>query len=131
MSTDHFRASVQYGDWEGTAAADDADQRTFGRLLEERGLFDPTREMLIGVELWIGENHGGKVEKPYLHAVFVEGDRFDNVAPRLKAERDPIKVRRIDVGLTLEEFIGLFKRFSVVITRRGMDLTDREYQWED
>ncbi|MCF8476371.1 MAG: hypothetical protein K9G60_05030 [Pseudolabrys sp.] len=131
MATDSFRAGVQYGDWTGTTAADDADGKTFRDLLIERGLMDPEQEFLIGASLYVGENHGGKVQMPYLHAVMVEGTKFDDIQPRLKKQADPIATKRIDLELTFEEFLILFKRFNVVITRRGLDLEGREYQWED
>jgi hypothetical protein len=49
----------------------------------------------------------------------------------LRQRLDPIRVRRVDVELTLEEFFSLFKRFNVVLSRRGLSLIDREYQWDE
>jgi hypothetical protein len=129
MATDRFRASVQYGDWEGTASADNADQRDLRNLLIEKKLMDGDREFLVGATLWIGENHGGEVQAPFLHAILIEGTEYDRIEPRLKQRGDPIPTRNVDLELTLEEFLGLFKRVSVVLTARGLRLTDREYQW--
>jgi len=53
-----FKASVQYGDWKGTAAADNADPRGIHELLREKGLISKT-DFLIGVHVYIGEIHGG------------------------------------------------------------------------
>jgi hypothetical protein len=130
MAAGWFRASVQYGDWEGTVSADDADQRDFRKFLAEKKQLDPEREMLVGVELGIGENHRGKVAAPYVDAVIIEGKCFDDVAAQLKRQPDQISVRKVHVKLTLQEFMGLFKRFSIVLTQRDMHLTDREYQWD-
>jgi hypothetical protein len=130
MPTDTFRASVQYGDWTGTAAADNADQRDLSDFLATKKIFDRDKEFLIAASLWIGENHGGKIQSPCVTAIITLLDStYDNVSKKLKAVQGPIPVRRVDVELSLEEFIGLFKRFAVVLTRRGLDLEDREYEW--
>lgn len=52
-----FKASVQYGDWEGTAAADDTDAGSLSlhRYLEQKRLIKPG-EFLIAASLWVGEN---------------------------------------------------------------------------
>ncbi len=38
MPTETFTASVQYNDWKGTSAADDADQNDAGEWLLAKGL---------------------------------------------------------------------------------------------
>lgn len=132
MPRDTFRAHVQYGDWTGTASADNDDQRDLYQLLKNRKIFDGDKEFLIGASLWIGENHGGVVKTPYVSAIITPLDNtYDNLEAKLKAIEGPIPARRVDVELTLEEFVGLFKRFAVVLTTRGLDLNDREYEWED
>lgn len=51
MTTGRFRAAVQYDDWKGSAAADDADEHTYlSELLKSKGLFDPDTELLVAVE---------------------------------------------------------------------------------
>ena len=122
-----MRASVQYDDWEGTTAADDASPRSLGKLLEDRGLMDPQTEFLVAADLWIGESHDGKLASPAVHCLVTKGANYDDVATSLSNQSDPLTFRVIDVQLTLEEFLGLFKRFRVVLTRRGLELTDREY----
>jgi hypothetical protein len=126
-----FVASVQYGDWDGTAAADDADQRDIHALLREKDAYDSTKEIVIGVKLWIGENHGGKVQAPYVTALIVDADGYDNVPGMLASQDDPIPVKRVELELTLEEFMGLFKRFGVVLTTKGLGLTGRTYTFND
>jgi len=79
MPTDTFRAGVQYGDWTGTAAADNADQNDLHNLLVAKKAFDRDTEFLLGASLWIGENHGGKVQAPYISAFITPLDNtFDN-----------------------------------------------------
>ena len=130
MPTDTFRASVQYNDWKGTAAADNADQNDLHKLLSSKKLIDPDKEFLLGIELWVGENHDGKVEAPTVVAIVTALDnKYDNLEVQLKALKGPIPVRRVEIKLTLEEFVGLFKRFAVVLTTRGLNLEDREFEW--
>ena len=123
-----FRASVHYGDWEGSSAADDADHLGLIKFLENKKLMDGDTEFLVGLELWIGENHGGVVMPPSIRCLIIRraGD-FETVASQLASQHDPLDLREIDLELSLNEFLGLFKRFSVVLTRRGLNLTEREY----
>jgi hypothetical protein len=80
MPTDTFRASVQYGDWTGTAAADNADQRDLSDFLATKKIFDRDKEFLIAASLWIGENHGGKIQSPCVTAIITLLDStYDNV----------------------------------------------------
>jgi hypothetical protein len=132
MPTDTFRAGVQYGDWTGTAAADNADKNDLSELLAAKKVFDREKEFLLGASLWIGENHGGKAQSPHIAAIITSLDNtYDDLLPKLKAVNGPVPVRRIDVELSLDEFIGLFKKFAVMLTRRGLGLEDREYEWDD
>jgi len=44
---------------------------------------------------------------------------------------EPVPVRVVDVPLTLEKFVALFKRFNVMLTWHGLKLEDREYSTEE
>ncbi|HEX8624506.1 MAG TPA: hypothetical protein VF782_05440 [Allosphingosinicella sp.] len=121
-----FKAGVQYGDFEGSAAADRADQGDLGDYLRNNGLLQPG-EFLVGAEVWIGENHGGVVKAPFISALVVEAPDYDG-AVRDVLNQDPVPVRKIDLPLSLNEFIGLFKRFAVTLTIRGGELTDKDYR---
>jgi hypothetical protein len=133
MTTGRFRAGVQYGDWKGTAAADDADGAyDLASVLEAKGLFDHKTQFLVAAEIYVAENQGGKAEAPFIHAFIIDDD--DDAATltdKLKNRRDPIEVRHVEVELSIEELIGCFKRFSVVLTHRALGLEDREYQYDD
>lgn len=120
-------ASVQYNDWKGTAAADNADQTSFAKLLESKGVLDRKTEFLVATSLFIGENHNGKVEAPFIDALIAPYNNMDAAQANLSANSDPLHLRRVSVELTLEEFIGLFKRFNVVLTRNGLNLDGRGY----
>lgn len=122
-----FKASVQYGDWKGTAAADDADQVGLRKYLENHGLIQ-AGEFLIATSMWVGENHG-KLGSVHVRAyLYTKGEDFDTVKAALDATTGPISVRVVDIDLAIEEFIILFKRFDLVITHRGLDLTGREFK---
>ena len=119
-----FKASVQYGDWKGTVAADN-DLKGIHDLLQKKGLMSKA-DFLIGIEVWIGENYGGRVQPPYITALLLEGvDNYESAEAALHAP-DPINLKSIKVELTLDEFIGLFKRFSIAMSPHGLDITDRE-----
>jgi hypothetical protein len=126
-----FIASVQYDDWKGTAAADNADDRDIHALLKEKSAYDPDKELVIGVSVWIGENRGGKAEAPFVRALIVDMAKYETVDQWLQNEKDPLPVKGVDVEITTDEFIGLFKRFSVVLTKTGLNLNGRTYTSDD
>lgn len=128
--SERFKASVQYGDWEGTAAADDADEIDLDDILSKNGL-KSDQEFLLGIEVFIGENHGGKVESPYVTVLLVDRGTFDDVDALLKGTKGPVPVKAVDVELTLEEFFGLFKRFSVNLSRSHLNFIGREFERKD
>jgi hypothetical protein len=125
-----FKASVQYGDWQGTAAADDAGggENSIRDYLEKKQLIKPD-EFLIATSLWIGENHDGKLGHVSIRAFLLKGHRdFESVQTALADLRgEPVPVRAVEIPLTFEEFVALFKRFDVMFTRHGFKLEDREY----
>ena len=116
-----FKASVQYRDWEGTAAADDADPSLLKEYLQDKGLINPN-EFLIAASLYVSE--GFTNVRAF---VFPEAHDFESVKNALAAIARPIPVREVNVKLTPEEFIGLFKRFHVMLTRHGLQLEGRDY----
>ncbi|MGD0110183.1 MAG: hypothetical protein ABSC06_40150 [Rhodopila sp.] len=121
-----LKASVQYNDWRGTCAADDADNRALRSFLQEKGLSKGT-DFLVGIDLWIGENHHGRVQEPTVTALVIEGlEDHADVSEFIK-QKNPIPMKRIDIEITLNEFMGLFKRFKVVLSPPSLGLEDREY----
>jgi hypothetical protein len=114
-----FKAQVQYQDWEGTAAADEHQGREFEDFLESKQLIGQ-HETLIAVSLAVIE---GCV---CVHANVVDRRDFDS-AKALVEHEDPIPTRRIDLDMTLQEFLSRFKRFEVVLTWNRLGLTGRAY----
>lgn len=122
-----FQASVQYGDWEGTAAADDADHGAFEKYMRGQGLLQ-SGEWVLATSLWIGENQGGKLGYISVRAfVYSKADTMDNLVEVLNRLNGPIPCRTVDIKLGLEEFLVLYKRFAVMLTRRGLGLGGREF----
>jgi hypothetical protein len=126
MTTETFKASVQYGDWTGTAAADRADQNDPERWLEKQGKKKPG-EFLVGIEIWAGENHGKHKDPVSVNFLLAALPDHDTVQGQIRSGK-PLQVRKVQEDMNLVDFFGLFKRFSVAISNHGM-LTDREYEY--
>lgn len=123
-----FKASVQYDDWIGTSASDDADVISLRELLDNKKLIQPD-EFPIATSLWVGENHAGKLGSIHVTAYLYDAGKmdFDTVKASLIATADPVPVRAVDIELSLEEFVVLFKRFNVMLTRKGLELEGRNF----
>lgn len=119
-------ASVQYDDWEGTVAADDADNRSFFTLLKESGAMRED-EYPVSIQLYIGENHAGKVERPMISALLLPLKGADAAKAHIQ-NGQTLKLRRVEIEISLNDFMGLFKRFHIVLTRNGMALENRDYE---
>ena len=123
-----FKAGVQYGHWEGTAAADGADTLPIHHYLEEKGLISGD-EFVLAVNLWVGANHGGQLGSVFVRVFVHKGpNNFETLKPLLDGMTGPIPVRAVQLELTLEEFVGLFKRFDVMLTWHGLGLDDRQFE---
>ena len=120
-----FKASVQYGDWKGSAAADNADFNAIQKKLNESGILKPS-EFLVGFEAYAGETHGN--EGPYFscRAFIIDGEKFDTAKAAVDTQ-SPIRVMPRDMELSLLEFFALFKRFDLVLTHRGLEIEGRDY----
>lgn len=120
-----LKASTQYGDWEGSASADDADKIDLRAWLMERKHVQDG-EYILGATVYFGENHGGKVRGPHVQVTTMATGDYDTVKAALEATPDPLPVREFDVEISTEELIGLFKRLEVVLVRKGLGLQGRE-----
>ncbi len=128
MTTEKFKASVQYGDWKGTAAADRADKNDPESWLEMHGKKKPD-EFLVGIEIWAGENHGKHQDPISVTFLLAALPDHDTVLGKIGTGK-ALAVRKVREDMALVDFFGLFKRFSVSISNHGM-LTDREYTYQD
>jgi hypothetical protein len=117
-----FKAGTQYGDWEGTVSADGAHVNSLHELLEAKNLIKPN-EFLIAASFYYSEGS----PNPVRALVFQGEKQYESVQKALAANKGPIPVREIQVELTAEEFLRLFKRFHVMLTWHGFELEQREY----
>ena len=128
MSMTSFKAGTQYGDWKGTAAADEhgADS-SFEELFEATGKVKEN-EVLIAFEFYAGE--GTFFLAGYFHPK--SDSNPDGWGPSLNddfnSNADPIKVKQVRVELTLEKFFRYFKRFNVVLIARSLNISGRDYK---
>lgn len=127
-----FRAAVQYDDWQGTAAADNLDTSHITDLLVSRGLMSGD-EFLIGVTFYLGENHPANANKQASVRAVILPSRsgFEEAKAAIDQTEGKLATRTVDLSLSLVEFVDLFKRLSIVLTRRGLALEDRPYAHSD
>ncbi|MFC5861984.1 hypothetical protein ACFPT7_06745 [Acidicapsa dinghuensis] len=128
--SESFQASTQYGDWKGTAAADEfgADS-SFDELFEATGNVDLEEEIMIGFEFYNIE--GSLYVSGYFHPKPAENGSGWYPSLNEQFQKDqiaPIKVKKVRVELTLEQFFKYFKRFNVVLVKGAIDILGREYK---
>jgi len=129
MQNQAFKAYAQYGDWDGTANADGADQRGLYKWLEKNG-HAKEGEFLLGMRMSAGESHGVHTDPVHVEFLFAQPGDHDNVKAMIDASNGPVLVRQVLVSMSLLEFFSLFKRFSVAFSADGM-LSGRDYSFLD
>ena len=127
MATEKFIASVQYGDWKGTSAADGADRNGLRDWLEANG-HKKSDEFLLGVSIFVGENHGVHKDPIYVSFLLASPGDHDSVKAMIDSSQGPVKVRKVSVEMKLSQFFGLFKRFSITLSSHDM-LGERDYTY--
>lgn len=135
MPTEVFVAGVQYDDWKGTSAADDADNFSPRTWLTDNGHADAD-DVLVGVAMSVGENYGQHKDPVYVEFLLVSLEGHDNIQSKLDAGDDPIEVKRVRVDMNVADFLALFKRFNVALSlKTGLGgpgvLDGREVVWLD
>jgi hypothetical protein len=115
-------ASAQHCDWEGTVAADDADGVAIRKYLRERSLISD-KELIVGMKFLVGD---AEVEKPLIQVLVIDAVGYDSVAEILRAN-DTIILRKINLDLSLSQFVGLFKRLSVTFAVPGLEPEEHAY----
>ncbi|MBE3514426.1 hypothetical protein [Enterobacter cloacae complex sp. I2] len=106
MEKEHFKAHVQYGDWKGSVAADDA-YDDFAKYLSVAGILKQG-EMVTGISFHSTEN-------------------FFDIEAYITEDANVLRKERVQ--MTLEEFFKTFKRFSIKISRHG-ELDDQEIEFK-
>lgn len=108
MESENFKASAQYNDWKGTAAADDADQDDFSDYLRGIGKLSDN-EVVDGISFYSAPN-------------------FTHVNAYIRDNAGGL--RRITVPMGVDDFFKKFKRFSIYISRDGR-FDDQEIEFEN
>ena len=129
MTTETFRATVQYNDRKGTSAADDADIHGASEWLKENGHIEEG-EFLLGIKMFAGENHGTHEDPVYVEFLIATHGDYDNVKSMIDSSSGPIEVRSVKTDMALTDFFGLFKRFDVTLSSDSM-LEGHEYHYYD
>lgn len=101
-----LRASVQYDDYKGTAAADNADQSALFSWAIDQGIYTQDTEAVMGTRFYMGEH-------------------FFSAHLILK-NHETGEVREVDVDLTRDEYLAKFKRLEVILVDDGVDI-DADY----
>lgn len=117
MMQEKFCASTQYDDMTGTAVADRHDIHTMEKYLKEKNLIH-TDEVLIGVSMWSGEVHSRTQDD--MVSISAIMSRARDVTDFQRDLNSPLSVRRVRFDMHLNEFFGLFKRFSICISNNGL-----------
>jgi hypothetical protein len=120
-----FEAHVQYDDWLGTAAADNADQGDIWDLLRSKKLIDDG-EFLIAWEFGFTERVKGEEDRPWIRAFVINAPDHKKASELLEKLDDPIPARAIKLELKTQEFFDLFKRLNVCVSLRGLRVNGRE-----
>lgn len=117
---EEFKAYTHYGDWTGTAAADEAHPDSVHGLLKKMGLIHEN-EFLLSVSI---THDDGSFR---VSALVLEGSgELGQVEKYLASHTGPIPVRAVRFEMTAAEFLELFKDFNVVLTWRDLKLEGRE-----
>jgi len=129
MGQDNFHASVQYGDFKGTVAADRHDQDDIGKYLQTQGLINQG-EFLVGIEAYACELMGKpQVTDVDVTVLVTQYEGYENVQEAVDSGQ-PLKVRKIKLEIPLVEFFTLFKRFSLAMSSHGM-IDNREIIFDE
>lgn len=113
-----FKASVQYGDQKGSAAADDAAMEDATKWLRKNNHISDD-EYVVGISMFAGENHG--THRDPVHVTFLVSslNGHDNLPEMIRASGEPISVRKIRHQMNVVDFLALFKRLSITLSYGG------------
>ena len=129
MSPQTFKASVQYDDFTGTAAADGSDSADAGKWLSEKNLIQDG-EFLLGITLYVGALAASGDQYTSVEFLLAPIESHDKVQEELGSHSVPVVVRKVQQDVPLELFFSFFKRFKVCLSNHGM-LEGREYTFPD
>jgi hypothetical protein len=118
---DDLTASVQYGDYNGTVAADDHDRRGLKHLAEKYGI-DTARFFIIGVSVHLGEHRDEttKVAEPFVELIAIDSQLVQAygagaVQSYVDDHNGLLPCVRIRIHASLDEVLLSLKRFEMVL----------------
>jgi hypothetical protein len=120
-------AEITNGEWRGTAAAMDLDTNDLERLLRTEGKMDRETETLVAIELYVGDDYGGRMRIPQVRGLLAEGRDIRHAEETIRDNPDSLPLRTQEVHVTMEEFVGLFRHLRIVLTRSDLDIAGRPY----
>lgn len=123
---EQFKAATQYADWKGSSSADRSDAETVRDFLTKQGLLNPN-ESLVGVKVYIGENHNNEIGRISIKAFVIDANGFENALQAIQQAGDDLKLKEIDLKVSIEEFLAFFKRFSLTLSDPHFDLEGRNF----
>ena len=129
MSTDTFKASVQYNDLTGSSAADRADMSDASTWLKAKRLIN-SNEILVGYEIYVSPLLSGASGSVTISTTFLlaTSGGVDSFADNVRG--GSINLRKGAQDLSPEEFFSLFKRFSLTLSSGGI-LEGHEYSYTE
>lgn len=113
-----FKASVQYNDLKGSAAADNADMTAAKYWLKNNGHISD--ESVVGISMRAGENHGAHRDPVSVTFLVSSLDGHANIPEMLESSREPIQLRKICVDMNISDFLALFKRLEITLSNGGL-----------
>ena len=114
-----FSTSAQYNDWTGRVAADELDKKIIAGFIKNKANL-PENAFIVGIEFF---RHAPAFVS--CSAAYITTNSYDNAQDFLSNSNN--KISKVDVELSEMEFLTLFKRFSVVMERKGLSVIGREY----
>lgn len=113
-----FKASVQYNDLKGSAAADNADMADAAKWLKSNGHIND--EYVVGISMWAGENHGKHKDPVSVKFLVSSLNGHDNIPEMLQTSNEPIQVKEIRIDMDIADFLALFKRLEITLSNGGL-----------
>jgi hypothetical protein len=113
-----FKASVQYDDLKGSAAADNADMADAAKWLKNNGHIND--EYVVGISMWAGENHGTHRDPVSVKFLVSPLNGYDNIPEMLQSNNEPIQVKEIRIDMNIADFFALFKRLEITLSNGGL-----------
>jgi hypothetical protein len=113
-----FKASVQYNDLKGSAAADRADMTDATNWLRNNGHIND--DYVVGVSMWAGENHGTHKDPVSVKFLVSSLGGYANIPEMLESSAEPIQLREIRVDMNIADFLALFKRLEITLSNGGL-----------